>query len=528
MEKDEIQKMEISYAKTGGLSIIFFCILIEIVFLIGWLLKFMLVPGILPVIIGVLLILGIIIYLLSRKNFYSPIMSYIVTTVTALILTICLGFVKPEIRTPFFLIYFYIVLHSAYSLGIKNGLYTIIFIDTAYAIMTILTKNLYSESNPGLEFTKLILFTIINFLIVIEFDRNILRLRRLREVLQHAEKGEFSGRFVDENRYDEIYFLGKCVNNLLEFLLKMAKSIGEISQNLNNISTQMASVANEISTSVSEVDTTTRKMAEGVNQQHRQLDKSINISKSLNEINLKVVNSIKLVAGQSSKFLTNLTDVLNKSDQINKNIEIIGERYEYLIGLMAKLQDVSNTISTIIETINNISEKINILSLNASIEAARAGEYGRGFSIVADEVKKLADSTQNSATEIDKIIKEMTDSIRIVSESSEAVKKVINEGSFVVKATAESLTEISSGVNELNNAVKEITEVITHEGKELENMIKQVEESFIISRENSEAAEKILAALEEQAGAVEEFAGVSQNLLSLVNQLKEITKILKL
>jgi len=525
---EEVRLKELNFSKRGSIVTMFFCLLIEIILLFGWVFKFLIVPTLIPVLTAVVFFFALFIYNLARKDVYSVVIPYSIITITILILTLCLAFINPQIRIPFFMIYFYTALLPAYLLGIIHGLYAVVLVDIAYGVMILLTRYIYPEVNLGLEFVNLIFFTFISFLLIIDFDRNLVRIRRLRNFLKNIEKGDLTVQLEEEKELsDEISLLGKTLKNLLETEANIIKLIVESSQHLTNIGAQIASTSNELSTAITEIVSTTQKMTDGVDRQYQELDKSISLGKSLSEISFTVVDNVKKVEGYAGNFSTSASSGLNQSDVVIKNIEIIGSRYEYLIGLMTKLHDVSNTITKIIETINKISEKINILSLNASIEAARAGEFGRGFSIVADEIKKLADNTQNSAMEIGEIVKEMIDSITSVAESSEEVRKAIYDGNQVVKSTTESLKTISSAVIELNNAIKNIKNVISQEEEEINNMLKQIEDSFNISKENSSAAEEILASLEEQSAATEEFAATSQELLNITNKLSKMIQNFK-
>ncbi|MEO0105732.1 MAG: methyl-accepting chemotaxis protein [candidate division WOR-3 bacterium] len=526
--REEIRLKGMNFSKRSSIAIMLFCILIELIFLFGYLFKFMYVPVLLPIITAVIFIYAFVIFNLVRRNIYSALFPYSITTVTILVLTVCLAFVNPQIRIPFFIIYLYIALHPAYLLGIKNGLYAIVLTDIAYGIMVLLTQHLYPEVNLGLEFTKLIFFTFIAFLLTIDFDRDLVRLRRFRTLMGEVEKGDLTVRFEEKNGSpDEISLLGRTINRLISAEAGIIKLIIETSRNLSEIGSQIASTSSELSTAISEIVSTTQKMTEGVERQYQELDKSISTGKSLSEISFEVVDNIKKVEGYADNFATSASEGLSQSDIMIKNIEIIGTRYEYLISLMTKLYDVSNTITKIIETINKISEKINILSLNASIEAARAGEFGKGFVIVADEIKKLADNTQNSAMEIDEIVKEMIESIRTVAESSEEVRKAIDDGNHVVKSTTNSLRTISSAVIELNTAIKNIKNIISREEEAVTSILKQIEDSFNISKENSTAAEQILASLEEQSAATEEFTATGQELLNITNRLSKVIQNFK-
>jgi len=520
---NEQRSKEMDYTLKGAIATIAYCLIIEFVFLFGWLFKFLYVSYVPPLIAGIVFLFGLALYLLCKKNFVSPLMPYLVTATTTLALTIALGFVNPLIRIPFFLIYFYIVFHPAVLLGLLNGAFAVVLVDLAYLIMIFATRSLYPEMSIGLEVVKLVFFTFITLMLIFNFDRNLKRIRNIRILLGKAEQGDYTVH-VHDNEKDEIAFLGHSVNRLVESQSGLIRLIFETTTALSEMSEQMAKTANEMSTSVASIVTTTQNMTDGTNEQFNELDRTIQVGKSLSEISFEVVNNVKKIEEFSLNVTNRASSALSQSDVVVQNIELIGDRYSSLIKLMNKLQDISSAISKIVETINTISEKINILSLNASIEAARAGEYGRGFSIVADEVKKLADNTQASAMEIGTIINEMKDSIRIVTESGEEVKKAIASGSVEIKSTTDSLKSISSRVLELNTAIKNIKDMISREEREITNIIGQVERSHGISKDNSASAEEVLSSLEEQSAATQEFSATSEELVAVANKLKEMVK----
>jgi methyl-accepting chemotaxis protein len=515
------------YSLKGAISTIAFCVVIEIVFLLGYIFKFLTVSWQPPLIAGVVLVFGVIIYFLCRKNVISWVMPYLVTTTTTLALTIALGFVNPVIRIPFFLIYFYIVFHPAVLLGLSQGLYAVILVDVSYCVMIFATRGLYPDMNIGLELVKLLFFTFITLMLILDFDKNLKRIQNIRRLIGLAEQGDYSVVVKDTER-DEIAFLGGSVNKLVESQTGLIRLIIETTKTLSDMSEQMAKTANEMSTSITNIVQTTQGMTQGTTEQFSELDRTIQVGKSLSEISFEVVNNVKKIEESSLNVSKRASSALSQSDVVVQNIELIGNRYSSLITLMNKLQNISSTISKIVETINAISEKINILSLNASIEAARAGEYGRGFSIVADEVKKLADNTQASASEINSIINEMTESITVVMKSGEEVNRAIASGSIEIKSTTDSLRNISNQVLELNTAIKSIKEIISREEKEITNIIGQVERSHTISKDNSSAAEEVLASLEEQSAATQQFSATSEELVAVASKLKDMVKSINL
>ncbi len=524
--RQEIREKEKHFSLVGTKATMTFCVMITIILLLGNIFQFLVVPLSALIVLGVVFLFGYIFYTLCKRDIFSPVMPYAITVVTASVLTIALGAINPTIRIPFFLLYFYIALQPALLLGRTHGLFAVILIDVAYLIMVLSTHGQYPDTHLGIEATKLIFFTFIALLLLLEFDKNLRRIQNIRRVAAKAEDGDLTERIVDSEK-DEISFLAQGFNRLLETEAKIIKMIIETVNSLSSMGEQLASTANEIAASTSDILQTTQKMTEGINEQYNGLDKTITTGKSLSEASFDVVTNVKKVEEFSVGVSDTASKAMSQSDVVISNIELIGKRYENLTALMQQLQEISSTITKIVNTIDSIAEKINILALNASIEAARAGEYGRGFSIVADEVKKLADSSQESASEIGRIIKDMMESINTVTESTEEVNKAISNGSVVVKSTADHFKDISNKVLELNNAIKNIMGMISQEEQEITTIIKQVENSHSISKDNATAAEQILASIQEQSAATQEFSAASQELVSVSNRLKEMVQKFK-
>ncbi len=524
---DEQRQKEKHFVYQGAISTMLFSFIVEIIFAVGSVYRFLFVPSSVIIITAACFLFGLIMYVLNRRNVHSWFMSFLITTCTAAVVTFALGSVSPIIRVPFFLIYLYIVLHPSFFLGIINGLYAILFIDVAYLIMIFTTQSKYPETVIGLEIVKLFIFSFISIMLIIDFNSMLSRVKNMRRIIQKAEDGDLTVRFNDQNK-DEISFLSLSVNRILDAQTNIIKLIIEIVHSLSAMSEQIAATASEMASSTSEIVQTTQRMTEGINSQFNELDKTIDTGKNLSELSYSIVNDVKKIEDFSVGVSDSASGAISQSDVVINNIELIGKRYGNLTALLAKLGDISLTINKIVNTIDSISEKINILSLNASIEAARAGEYGRGFSIVADEVKKLADSSQVSAAEISRIIKDMMESIKTVSETTNDVNRAIEDGSIVVKSTADSLTGISNRVIELNQLIRNIKEMISKEEGSITSIIQQVEISHNVAKDNSAAAQQILASIQEQSAATEEFSAASEELLSVLNRLKEITQKFKL
>ncbi len=512
-----------NFSLKGAVSTMAFCLLLEIIFILGCLFKFLVVPIIIPIITLLVFVFGFVIYMLCRRNIYSPVMPYSITAVTTLLLSFALGHIEPSIRVPFFLIYFYIIIHPAVFSGRKNGLFAVVLVDLSYLVMILATSAQYPWLDINLEILKLVFLTFIGLILVGDFDKTLQRIKAMRIASAKVAEGDLSIRVTDKEK-DELSYLAKSFNRIVESEAELMRFVKRIVNSLIDMGEQIASTADEMAGASSEIVNTAQKMTEGINEQYNELDKTITTGKNLSEVSFGVVSNVKKIEEFSIGVSDSASNAISQSEVVINNIDLIGKRYDYLTSLMTKVQDISLAINKIVNTIDAIAGKINILSLNASIEAARAGEYGRGFSIVADEIKKLADSSQESASEIGRIIKEMMESVKTVTASTEEVNRAISDGSIVVKSTTDAMKAISDNVIELNLAIKTINEMISKEEGEIINIIEQVENSHSISKDNSAAAEQILASIQEQSAAAQEFTATSQELVTVSNQLKEMVQ----
>ena len=182
-------------------------------------------------------------------------------------------------------------------------------------------------------------------------------------------------------------------------------------------------------------------------------------------------------------------------DKAINEVNLIAETVETVLGFVKDLGTQSERIGDIVIAINDIADQTNLLALNAAIEAARAGEHGRGFAVVADEVKKLAERTSASTTEISDMINTIRTGVGRTVESMDLAKdKVVAGVEFSSQASAAlekitgSIDNLYGGVNQIATAIEEMnstTEAITKDVKQISAV---TSETFTSSEELSQAA----------------------------------------
>ncbi len=240
----------------------------------------------------------------------------------------------------------------------------------------------------------------------------------------------------------EIGTLAVNFNNFMDRTAEILLQIDDISLKLASSSTELSSI------SIAFTDTT-QIQADSSNEivaLIEQITELINSIARLSNEQLEIFVSQKQLIGDLYNGITKVNEQADKAMILSGNVSVKAQNGAVSLSTMnesmAKVKDSSNDMISIIEIINDISDRINLLSLNAAIEAARAGDSGRGFAVVAEEISKLADQTASSTKNIDSLIKVNNEEISLEIQN--------------IKVTTKILTEIIGGVENMKSEVEQI------------------------------------------------------------------------
>ena len=296
---------------------------------------------------------------------------------------------------------------------------------------------------------------------------------------------------------DEIGILVNAIEGTLEAKATMTSALNKMTKNLSQTIGQIGNTASEVVSAATEVASSSEQMSRGAKDQ---TDQVTQISTAVEEMTVTIVESSKnageanSAAEQAGQTAGDGAQIVSETIQGMQAIATVVQESGESIG---KLAESANQIGAIVEVIDDIADQTNLLALNAAIEAARAGEQGRGFAVVADEVRKLAERTGKATGEITEMIKGIQSETNEAVQSMEKGIKEVDNGRELADKAGNSLNEVVTMSGQVVDMIQQIATASEEQSSAAEQISQNMENIASIARESATGAEQSAAAAEQ-------------------------------
>jgi methyl-accepting chemotaxis protein len=328
-------------------------------------------------------------------------------------------------------------------------------------------------------------------------------LKRCAKLAGFLAQGDFSGKDLNVSSMDEAGILARALDKMKNNLNDL---LNTTMRNVSNSSLQVASASEELSMTV-------KSMVERLDDQTKRVSQIATASEEMSQTVLDIAQNTNKIANSA----TETSALAKEGEEIVKRsmaeVKEIADTVDMSADIVRTLGDRSTHIGDIVNAIEDIADQTNLLALNAAIEAARAGEHGRGFAVVADEVRKLAERSVKSTTEIRDMIKSTQDEVFKAIDSMENVSSKVSVGVELSAQTGKALSVIVDKAHDLQLNVQQIASATEEMSTTSGEISKDIEAVAMVSRESSDGAMEI-----ERAST--ELSRLSADLKEVVEQFK--------
>ncbi|WP_449539561.1 methyl-accepting chemotaxis protein [Ferdinandcohnia sp. Marseille-Q9671] len=376
---------------------------------------------------------------------------------------------------------------------------------------------------------SIVISSLIAILSLVLIGRSIgKQLTSLIGVSNQIAEGNLQVPTIDVKGRDEIGLLSTSLNVMNNNLKSMIHEISTVSDQVTTKSSELMISSSEVKAASEQIASTVQELSTGAEEQAHS---STQLAKMMEEYvgEIQTANQNGSQINESSQHVLEMTkkghEFMNAStEQMNK----INSIMKYSVDKVKGLDEQTKQITTLVKVIRDIADQTNLLALNAAIEAARAGEHGRGFAVVADEVRKLAEQVSHSVTDITDIVNSIQKESNSVAETLQNGYSQVDEGAKKIEVTGQTFEDIYEAVTKMVERIQTISVNLETIASNTAEMNLSIDNIAAVSEQSAAGIEQTSASVQQTNSSMETISDHSELLSDLANRLNTMISRFKI